>query len=87
MKIELWVIGKTDFDYLKEGFALYEKRLKHYVSFEMVTIADVKTPLSSEALKVKEGELILNKIQKDDFLILLDENGKQKTSVEFADFH
>ncbi len=31
MKIEFWVIGKTDFDYLKEGIALYEKRLKHYM--------------------------------------------------------
>lgn len=87
MKIELWVIGKTDFNYLKEGIALYEKRLKHYVSYEMVTLPDVKNPpLSSEALKVKEGEIILNKIQKDDFLILLDENGRELTSVAFADF-
>ena len=87
MKIEFWVIGKTDFDYLKEGIALYEKRLKHYVAYEMVVLADVKNPpLSMEALKTKEGEIILNKLQKDDFLILLDENGKQSTSVEFSQF-
>ena len=87
MKIEFWVIGKTDFDYLKEGIALYEKRLKHYVPFEIVTIADVKnTPLSIEALKTKEGEMILNKLQKDDFLILMDEKGQQKSSVEFSNF-
>jgi 23S rRNA (pseudouridine1915-N3)-methyltransferase len=87
MKIELWVIGKTDFDYLKQGIVLYEKRLKHYVSYEMVVLNDVKNPpLSVEALKTKEGEVILNKIQKDDFLILLDENGVQWASVDFANF-
>ena len=87
MKIELWVIGKTDFDYLKQGIVLYEKRLKHYVPFEIVVLNDVKNPpLSIEALKMKEGELILSKIQKDDFLILLDENGTQWSSVDFANF-
>jgi 23S rRNA (pseudouridine1915-N3)-methyltransferase len=87
MKIELWVIGKTNFDYLKEGIAVYEKRLKHYVSFDIVTIPDVKNPPdNADLLKIKEGELILTKLQKDDFLILLDEYGKQRTSVEFADF-
>ncbi len=94
MKIELWVIGKTDFDYLKQGVALYEKRLKHYVPFEMIVLNDVKNPplpkgllrSSIEALKIKEGELILSKIQKDDFLILLDENGTQMGSVDFAHF-
>ena len=87
MKIELWVIGKTDFDYLKQGIVLYEKRLKHYVPFEIVVLNDVKNPpLSIEALKMKEGELILSKIQKDDFLILLDENGTQWRSVDFANF-
>jgi 23S rRNA (pseudouridine1915-N3)-methyltransferase len=87
MKIELWVIGKTDFDYLKQGIVLYEKRLKHYVPYEMVVLNDIKNPpLSIEALKTKEGEVILSKIQKDDFLILLDENGVQWTSVDFANF-
>ncbi len=87
MKIELWVIGKTDFDYLKEGIVLYEKRLKHYASFETVVIQDVKNgPLSKNDLKLKEGELILNKLQKEDFLILLDETGKSLTSMEFANF-
>jgi 23S rRNA (pseudouridine1915-N3)-methyltransferase len=87
MKIELWVVGKTDFDYLKEGIALYEKRLKHYNAFEINVLQDIKNPpLSYEALKVKEGELILNKIHRDDFLILMDEKGKQMSSMEFAHF-
>lgn len=87
MKIELWVIGKTAFKYLDEGIAVYEKRLKHYTSFDLVVIPDIKNPpLSIEALKTKEGELILNKLTKDDFFILLDENGKQNTSIDFSKF-
>jgi 23S rRNA (pseudouridine1915-N3)-methyltransferase len=87
MKIELWAIGKTDIDYLKEGISIYEKRLKHYVSFEIVILNDVKNPpLSSEQLKIKEGEVILAKLQKDDCLIVMDESGKQFTSMDFASF-
>jgi 23S rRNA (pseudouridine1915-N3)-methyltransferase len=87
MKVELWVVGKTAFKYLDEGVALYEKRLKHYTSFELVVLPDVKNPpLSTDALKTKEGELILNRLTKDDVLILLDENGKHQTSIEFSKF-
>ncbi len=87
MKIELWVIGKTAFKYLDEGITVYEKRLKHYVNFDLVVMPDIKNPpLSTEALKIKEGEMILNKLQKDDLLILLDENGKHLTSIDFSKF-
>ena len=87
MKIELWVVGKTAFKYLDEGILLYEKRLRHYTPFELVILPDVKNPpLSTDALKTKEGEVILNKLTKDDVLILLDENGKQQTSIEFSKF-
>ncbi len=87
MKIELWVIGKTAFKYLDEGIAVYEKRLKYYVNFDLVVLPDVKNPpLSTEALKIKEGELILNKLHKDDWLILLDENGKHLSSMDFSKF-
>ena len=87
MKIELWVIGKTAFKYLDEGNAIYEKRLKHYANFDLVVLPDIKNPpLSTEALKTKEGELILNKLTKDDCLILLDERGKQLTSTDFSKF-
>jgi 23S rRNA (pseudouridine1915-N3)-methyltransferase len=86
MKIELWVVGKTAFKYLDEGVALYEKRLKHYTSFELVILPDAKGPLSIDALKTKEGELILNRLSKDDVLVLLDENGKHQTSIEFSKY-
>jgi 23S rRNA (pseudouridine1915-N3)-methyltransferase len=87
MKIQFWYIGKTSFKYLEEGMAIYEKRLQKYGGVQSELIPDVKNAgkLSSEQLKVKEGELILKKLNPDDYLILLDEKGKAPTSVKFAD--
>lgn len=86
MKIELLVIGKTDKDYLQKGIAVYIDRLKHYTPFELKVIPDIKNTknLSEEQQKQREGELILKQLQPSDDLILLDENGKQYSSVQFA---
>ena len=87
MKIEFCVVGKTNVTHLIEGFQVYEKRLKHYVSFDYIVLPDIKQPPPQvEALKQKEGDLILNRLQKDDFLVLLDEKGRQLSSVQFAQF-
>ncbi len=86
MKIELWMIGKTNFDYLSEGITLYEKRLKHYLNFELVILPDVKIGKkeSIAQIKIKEGEALLSKCSDSDYLILLDDKGKQYTSEAFA---
>ena len=88
MKIELWMVGKTNFDYLKDGIAIYEKRLKHYLSFESIIFPDLKNAkkLNPNQIKLNEGKSIIQKIQKEDFIILLDERGKTFSSVEFASF-
>jgi len=86
MKIKLLQIGKTTETYLLEGIALYEKRLQAFTSFSCETVASLKDASSLSILQVKqrEGELILAKIKPDDFLVLLDENGRTFDSVEFA---
>jgi 23S rRNA (pseudouridine1915-N3)-methyltransferase len=86
MKIEFRVVGKTNEDYLKEGISIYEKRLKHYIAFESFVISDIKKKMSSDLLKQAEGEAILAPLEREDYLILLDENGKNYTSVEFSEF-
>jgi len=88
MKIEFWVVGKTSFSYLNEGMEIYEKRLRKYVPFKSVILPDIKNTknLSHEVLKEKEGQVILNKLEKGDLLILLDENGKTFTSEKFAEW-
>jgi 23S rRNA (pseudouridine1915-N3)-methyltransferase len=88
MKVELRMIGKTGLQYLKEGIEIYENRIKHYLSFDMQIIPDLKNSknLSPEQIKQQEGLLILRKLQEGDFLILLDEKGKALSSAGFAQF-
>ena len=88
MKISLIYVGKTNQAFVKEGFDMYKKRLMHYTSFEEICIEDVKNPknLTSDMLKQLEGEKILKKIDQNDFVILLDEKGKNFNSVAFAHF-
>lgn len=88
MQITLIAIGKTDSSELSKLIAIYEKRLKHYVKFQFLVIPDIKNSknLSEFLQKEKEGELILNHIQPADTLAILDDKGKQFTSVEFSQF-
>lgn len=88
MKIKLLQIGITDEEYLKEGIEKYLNRLKHYISIETITIPALKTGSKTDIKKLKEeeGKLILSKISKSEILILLDENGKEYTSVEFSNY-
>ena len=87
MKILLLVIGKTDDDYLITGIKKYVGRLGHYVSFEMKEIPDIRNrkTLSEEQQKKSESFLLLSQFQAGDYIILLDENGKQFTSVDFSE--
>lgn len=88
MTIKLLAIGKTDSSQLSALTKEYENRLKHYVKFELEIIPDIKNTknLSETQQKEKEGEAILKKLNPTDVLILLDENGKQYTSVDFSKF-
>jgi len=88
MKIKLLAIGKTDDKNLQVLINTYEKRLKHYIKFELEIIPDIKNVknLSIKLQKEKEGELILKKLQPTDNLVLLDEKGKEFRSIEFSSF-
>ncbi|MCL5245406.1 23S rRNA (pseudouridine(1915)-N(3))-methyltransferase RlmH [Cellulophaga sp. 20_2_10] len=88
MTIKLLAIGKTDNKNLQALIAEYEKRLGHYIKFDLDIIPDIKNVknLSEAQQKEKEGELILKKLTPTDVLVLLDENGKQFTSVDFSDY-
>ena len=88
MKIKLLAIGKTDHKQLMQLISEYQKRLTHYVRFELEIIADIKNAknLSELQQKEKEGQLILSKIQTSGQLLLLDDKGKHFTSIEFSQF-
>ena len=88
MKIKLITIGKTDEAYLKEGINKYVSRLKHYVDFETKELPDVKMgkKLNINLQKEVEGKEIPKLIKKSDFVVLLDEKGKEFNSVGFSQF-
>jgi 23S rRNA (pseudouridine1915-N3)-methyltransferase len=88
MKIKLLVIGKTDDKSLQSLMQLYEKRIKGFVGFDFDVIPDIKNTkkLSENQQKQKEGDLLLAKLNTSDYVVLLDEKGKEFTSVKFAAF-
>ena len=88
MTIKLLALGKTDNKQLQTLIADYQKRLSHYIKFEFEIIPDLKNSknLTEVQQKQKEGELILNKLQPTDILILLDENGKQMDSIAYSHY-
>lgn len=87
MNIKLIAIGKTDNKNLQSLIDDYKKRLNFYIKFDIEIIDDIKNVknLTENQQKDKEGELILSKITPTDQLILLDENGKNFSSIAFSD--
>lgn len=88
MKITLLVIGKTDKPFVSEGLDIFSKRLSRYLPFSVNEIKELKntSKLSPAEQKQKETEQILKHLKAEDHLILLDEKGKEFTSVGFASF-
>ncbi|MFV0467707.1 MAG: 23S rRNA (pseudouridine(1915)-N(3))-methyltransferase RlmH [Dysgonomonas sp.] len=86
MKICLIVIGKTDADYFVKAINEYKNRLEHYIPFEMQVIPDLKNSknLTVDQQKEKEGELLLKNLLSGDYIVLLDEKGKEYSSTQFA---
>ena len=86
MKTTLLVVGKTVEKHYITIINDYTERVKHYISFDIEVIPELKTTksLTQEQQKEKEGELILKALQPGDTVVLLDEGGKEFRSVEFA---
>lgn len=88
MKITLAVIGKTEVDFVRQGIEEYVKRLQHYAQFNIQYIGDVKgTRSMSEAQqKTAEGKQLLATLENSDYVILLDEHGTERTSIDFSEW-
>lgn len=86
MEIILLTVGKTTQNFVIAGIEEYAKRLKRYIPYRIECIPDIKNTksLTSDVQKEKEGELILNNLSSADYCILLDEHGKEYTSVDFS---
>lgn len=87
MKITVLAVGKTATGYLAEGIDHYLKRLKHYLPVELIVIPDIKgaRSLTEAEQKEREGDAMLQALQPGDYVVLLDERGREYTSREFSD--
>ena len=83
MKTTLLLVGKTVDKHFVALIDDYVERTKHYLNFEVEVIPDLKNnkSLSEDQQKEKEGELILKALQPADYVVLLDEGGKEMRSV------
>ena len=88
MKFQFWSVGKNHEPYVKEGIELFTKRISNYypVEWNIIPMPKNAASLSETDLKKKEGEIITGLLQKDDYLVLLEETGKMLTSEDLANF-
>lgn len=88
MKIQLLLVGKTNQNFVEMGIKEFSNRIKHYLSFEIEIIPDLKSTrnLTFEQIKEREGDLIEKNILQGDYVVLLDDKGKEYTSVQFAHY-
>jgi len=88
MKVLLLMIGKTNQENLQQLIQDYMNRIQHYINFETAIIPELKytknLPVAEQ--KEREADLILKQIDNQDNIVLLDEKGKQYSSVAFAEF-
>lgn len=88
MRIHVMFIGKTMGKLFQEAISDYQQRLTHYVPFAIEEVPDLKNTksLTEEQQKEKEADMVFDRLQSGDVLVLLDEKGKEYTSREFSTF-
>jgi len=86
MKIKCIAIGKTKGQDFSSLIKSYLSKINHYINFEFIIINEIKSIKNKSIQKNKEAEAILKNIKADSHIILLDENGKELSSVFFSKF-
>ena len=86
MKLHIWSVGKSNETYVKTGVDHFSGRIRHYFPLEWTIIPVLKNSaaLQEADLRRKEGEVLLGMLKKDDYLVALDERGKQLASEQVA---
>ena len=84
MKVEFWMTGKTEHKYLNEGIQLYTKRIQYFIPFYVLEVNIIK-PKSLNLYQKAESKQLLKRLNPDDYLILLDDKGKEYSSHDFSE--
>ncbi|MBQ0057601.1 MAG: 23S rRNA (pseudouridine(1915)-N(3))-methyltransferase RlmH [Bacteroidales bacterium] len=88
MRLHVIFTGRTTGKLFQDAIADYQQRLTHYVPFTLEEIPDLKNVknLSEDQQKEREADLLFDRLQPGDVLVLLDERGREMTSREFSQF-
>ena len=88
MSIKIIALGKSKQSFISDGIAEFEKRLRPFHKIEMQILPDIKLSSSNtvDIVKNKEAEIILKHVDQRDYVVALDEHGKQMSSVKFSKF-
>ncbi|HHE38258.1 MAG TPA: 23S rRNA (pseudouridine(1915)-N(3))-methyltransferase RlmH [Candidatus Cloacimonetes bacterium] len=88
MKIKIICLGKSKQKFIEDGIKEYQKRISKYAKIELNILPDIALTKTNtiEIVKNKEAEILEKHLIKDDFIIVLDEKGKQFTSLEFSKY-
>lgn len=88
MKFQFWTIGRDHEKYVEPGITDFTRRISYYYPVNWKIIPGPRNAglLTEQDLKRKESESILKLLTPQDYLILLDEHGKQLSSEQLAEF-
>ncbi len=88
MKMTLLAVGKTDRGWVSGAVETYISRVRRYVPFALGETKELKNlpSLGVEGVKAREGELLLKALHPTDYVVLLDERGRERSSTEWARF-
>lgn len=80
------VVGKTTDKHISACIDDYVGRIGHYLPFNVQVIPELRNTksLSMAQQKEREGELILKQLAPGDHVVLLDEHGEERRSMDFA---
>ena len=85
MKFVFVNLNSAKEDWSESAFELYEKKLKHFINFEIVSLKGENQSRSQKEVRLtKEAEQIMKFLKEDDFLVLFDEKGKSLNSIDFS---
>ena len=81
--IKIITIGSIKEKYLKDAIKEYLKRIKKYTNIEIIELKDEGLVEKDKAIKL-EGQKIERYLNNKDYIITLEIEGKELTSLEFA---
>ena len=86
MELCILSIGKISTDWINEGIQNFDSRIGKYLKFSSIILPDIKNvkSLTKESIKEEEGKVILQALNPSDYVILMDEKGKEYTSRELS---